>query len=432
MEQKLSQALSGKAYYIYRYGCMMNDHEAEAVAGILEELGCSLCKSPENADIVVFNTCAICHEIEYRALAHMNNQKGKLLVVCGCMPQRDAAEIAGLVPDCQILFGTGKMHRLKEYLYRNLFFQEQIVSADPPQMPQKHLPLCRSSRASAYVSISNGCSNYCAYCIVPFVRGREACRKPAHILREIESLVAAGYQDITLLGQNVTHYHMDGMDFGQLLRRAANTGIPRLRFYTSNPRDMNEEILHIMAETPNICKNLHLPAQSGSNEMLKAMGRGYTRERYIELAQYFYRLMPEGSLTSDFMVGFPGETEEQYQETEALYKMLRFDDAYLFAFSPRPNTRAAGMASQVDTVERQQRLMRLEQVKQDIRQEKAEAFRGTVQSVLVEERQGSRLICRMDNNWYVNAAGNGSSMPGDFAEVLIDDAAFGRLSGILL
>lgn len=432
MEQALASYFAGRHYHIYQYGCMMNEHEAEAAAGILEEIGCIYHEDVQEADIVFFNTCSICHEIEQRALERITRQEHKFVIVCGCMAQKNAQELAQLAPNCRVIFGTGKMHLLKKYLYDAIVNQGKVVCKAGPAVPREDLPVLRSSDVKAYVSIMNGCSNYCAYCIVPFVRGRAVCRSTQDILREIRRLVKDGYQEITLLGQNVLQYQKDGIGFRELLLRAAETGIARLRFYTSNPRDLDERLLRVIAKTPNICKNLHLPVQSGSNEVLAAMRRGYTREQYIELALCFRELMPEGSLTSDFIVGFPGETEAQYQETEALYRLLQFDDAYLFAFSPREGTQAAELEAQVSIAERQERLRRLETIKWEVRQRRADALRATVQPVLVEECSRGKLLCRMDNGWYVSVPDNGIAAAGDFVNVMVTETTLARLSGKLL
>ena len=348
-------------YYIVTYGCQMNVHESEKIAGILRGMGYTEAQGTEDADIIVFNTCCIRENAENHAfgnigaLKKLKKQKPHLLIaVGGCMTQEKGKTevLRKKFPFIDIKFGALNLEELEGLIVRKKNQKKKVIEVREKEGEiGEFTGAYRTSYPNAWVNIMYGCNNFCSYCIVPYVRGRERSRKPEHILNEVRELVAEGYKEITLLGQNVNSYGSDGttnVTFAELLDQVASIeGNFRLRFMTSHPKDFNEDIVKVMQKHRKICRLVHLPVQSGSNEILKAMNRRYTREKYLSEIKMLREYFPEAEVTTDIIVGFPGETEEQYLETEALVKEVDYASAFTFVYSPRSGTKAAEMENQV-------------------------------------------------------------------------------------
>ena len=416
----------GRRYYIYSYGCWMNFHDSEKYAGLLETAGFTRAHSSRDADLLLFNTCCVCRNVEIQAesdLRKAGDSNAELVIVCGCLTQQKsaAARISRDFPFVRIIFGTGGMERLHERMYDAVVKCIPVTKFDDTGLQPEGLPIRRTSPVSAHVSIMNGCDCHCAYCVVPFVRGRAIYRGAQEILAEINGLQQRDYREITLLGQNVASYRDNtGVSFTKLLRLAADTGMARIGFYTAHPRDVSRELLEIMARTPALEKHIHLPVESGSNAVLKAMNRGYTREEYLEIVDSFYQLMPDGCISTDAMVGFPGETEADFMETVSLFQGVGFTYAYIFAFSPREKTAAAAM-KQLDVTVKQERFLRLAAAHHETAARKLAGFAGKVERVLSEELQPgeSRLMTGKTSGGIEVTFCGTPELTGRFVNVLI-------------
>ncbi len=385
------------AYYIETFGCQMNVRDSETAAGILETMGYSRCENKENADVILFNTCCVRDHAEKRvfgnigALKELNDEKPNLILgVFGCMmQQREVAnKLYRRFPFVDIVFGTNLLSRLPSFVEaaesggRTLAVEEDNIQIEDD------LPSIRTGKTGAFVNINYGCDNYCTYCIVPYVRGRERSRDPESVIKEVEALTAQGYSEITLLGQNVNSYGKDlkGETFAGLLRRVSDVeGLRRIRFMTSHPKDLSDELIKSMAVLPNACHHVHLPMQSGSNEILRRMNRRYTREKYLEIAEKLRAAMDDVELTTDIIVGFPGETEDDFLQTLDMVERVGFASAFTFKYSPRKGTRAAQMDEQLlDTVKRE-RLHRLNALQERKSRENNEKYLGVTDIVHVED-----------------------------------------------
>ena len=350
--------LMGLKYHIVTYGCQMNAHDSETIAGILERMGMTKAAEREDADLVMYNTCCVRENAERRALGNvgwlkeLKKVKPALMIgVCGCMVQQSgmAEKLIKRYPFVDLAFGTHNLHELPAMLTGLLDGRQRVVNVtDTDGIIAEGMPVKRVSSLQAYVTIMYGCNNFCSYCIVPYVRGRERSREPGDILREVEALKADGVREIMLLGQNVNSYAGGGMDFAGLLREVDEIGIERVRFMTSHPKDLSDRLIEVMAGSRHICHQLHLPVQHGSDRILEAMNRRYTRAHYLELVGRLRAAMPDIGLTTDLIVGFPGETEEDFAETLSLVREVRYDSAYTFIYSPRQGTVAADMPGQID------------------------------------------------------------------------------------
>ncbi len=357
-------------YHIVTYGCQMNLHESEKIAGILREKGYDEEAPVESADIVVFNTCCIRENAENHAFGNIGalkklkrERKDMLIAVGGCMAQEEgkAEIIRKKFPFVDILFGTHNLAELGELIERKRLTKKRVFSLkDERGETEDNINPVRTGYPGAWVNIMYGCNNFCTYCIVPYVRGRERSRRADDIVREVEGLVKDGYREITLLGQNVNSYRDGETDFPALLERVAKIGGKyRLRFMTSHPKDFSEKLVDVIAKYPNICRQIHLPVQSGSNRILSLMNRRYTREKYLGEIQMLRKAIPECAVTTDLIVGFPTETEEDFLETLSLVEAADFSSAFMFAFSPRTGTRAAAMDGKVPDDVAKDRLLRL-------------------------------------------------------------------------
>ncbi len=340
MEKVRSHPNRPNTYFIVTYGCQMNAHDSEKIAGMLETMGFVPARDRTSADLVMHNTCCVRDNAERKALGNvtwlkeLKKERPDLLIgVCGCMIQQPemAQRILAQYPFIDLAFGTGNLYRFPEYLFEALERGDRVIRIDQntSTIPEG-LPVCRQSSIKAYVTIMYGCNNFCSYCIVPYVRGRERSRRVDDILNEVSTLVSSGTREVMLLGQNVNSFGLDGTEnvsFARLLHLVSETGIKRIRFMTSHPKDLSEELIREMADNPSVVPHLHLPVQSGSNRILKDMNRHYTREQYLEKVRKLRAAIPDIGLTTDLIVSFPGETEEDFQQTLSLTEEVRYDCA---------------------------------------------------------------------------------------------------------
>ena len=410
-----------ETYHIVTYGCQMNAHDSEKLAGMLEAMGMTAAPTREEADFVLHNTCCIRDNAERKALGNVTWLKeikkirpSLLIGVCGCMVQEKgmAEKILNQYPFIDLAFGTGNQYKLPELLYRAAEKRERVVAVEEEQSTlAEGLPIRRESPWQAYVTIMYGCNNFCTYCIVPYVRGRERSREPGDILREVEQLVRDGTKEIMLLGQNVNSYGRElagGWTFARLLREAAKTGIPRIRFMTSHPKDLTDELIETIAQTPSVQRHFHLPAQSGSDRILKAMNRHYTAEKYLDRAEALRAAVPDIGLTTDLIVGFPGETEADFEDTLALVEKVDYDSAFTFIYSPRVGTPAASLPGQIPPEVSAERIDRLIKAQERHTEKRLNALIGTRQEVLVTDfsrRDETMMTGKCGRNISINFRG---------------------------
>ena len=418
---RVREGFPGRTYKIVTYGCQMNAHDSENLAGMLEEMGFAPAADEGEADLLLFNTCCIRDNAERRllgnvsALAQRKREKPDLLVgVCGCMMQQEGGvqRLLDLCPFVDLVFGTHNLYRLPELLLRALRGQPvRETDGDERGCIPEGLPVRRTSAIQGALTIMYGCNNFCTYCVVPYVRGRERSRSVADVVREAESMAASGIQEILLLGQNVNSY-AGGATFPELLR-ALDGVVPRIRFMTSHPKDLSDALIEEMARSRSVCPQFHLPVQSGNDKVLREMNRVYTRAHYLERVRALRQAIPEVGLTTDVIAGFPGETEAEFADTLSLVEEVQYDSAFTFIYSPRRGTRAAARPDQIPEAVQHERLDRLIRV-----QERATASRlaqqvGSVQEVLVEgasRRREGFLAGRTGRGMTVN-------FPGDAALV---------------
>lgn len=377
----------------------MNVHESEKIAGILRRMGYEDTPTKEEADIIVFNTCCIRENAENHAfgnigaLKKLKKQKPELIIaVGGCMTQEKGKTeiLKKKFPFIDIMFGTLNLETLGDLILRKKAQNKKVIEIREKEGEiVEFTDAYRTSYPNAWVNITYGCNNFCSYCIVPYVRGRERSRRPEHIVNEVKTLVAEGYKEITLLGQNVNSYGSDGSTgttFAQLLDEVASIeGDFRLRFMTSHPKDFNEDVVRVMEKHRKICRLVHLPVQSGSNAILQAMNRRYTREKYLEEIKMLKTRLPEAEVTTDIIVGFPGETEEDYLQTEELVKQVDFASAFTFVYSKRQGTKAATMEDQIPEDIQKDRIMRLVELVNSLTRKKSEKYVGKTVEILCED-----------------------------------------------
>lgn len=428
-----------KSYHIVTYGCQMNVHESEKLAGILRANGYTdECPTAEEADIVVFNTCCIRENAENHAMGNIGALKKvkrarpqMLIAVGGCMTQQpDAAQrLRKKFPFVDIVFGTHNLDEFGALLARKAAQKKAVVA-----IPEKEGAICeedysyRTSYPNAWVNIMYGCNNFCSYCIVPYVRGRERSRDPESIVREVHDLLDKGYREITLLGQNVNSYSADlggGMSFPQLLYRICEgQGKFRLRFMTSNPKDFGEELIKAIAELPQVCKLIHLPVQAGSDRILKLMNRRYTAREYLEKLEALRKRVPGCEVTTDIMVGFPTETEEDFEQTLALVRQADFASAFTFVYSRRSGTKAAEMEGQIPEEVQKERIMRLVELVNEKTREKSRAYLGKTTEILVEDFDKKRgLYLGRDEYGRMGYFQSDKDRIGEFVRLKITDAS---------
>ena len=436
-----------KTYHIVTYGCQMNAHDSEKLAGMLEDMGMTAAPTREEADFVLHNTCCIRDNAERKALGNVTwlkeikKERPEMLIgVCGCMVQEPgmAEKILRQYPFVDVAFGTGNMYQLPELLYRAAATRRRAVAVPEEQSTLvEGLPIRRDSAFQAYVTIMYGCNNFCSYCIVPYVRGRERSRSADDILREVEGLQKQGVQEIMLLGQNVNSYGNDmpgGLTFPQLLHKVSETGIPRIRFMTSHPKDLSDELIREMAENPALCRHLHLPVQSGSNRILQAMNRRYTRESYLEKVEKIRKAAPDVGLTTDVIVAFPGEEDQDFEDTMDLVRFVQYDSAFTFIYSPRTGTRAAQMPGRIDPALATERIERLIALQEEMTRKRFAEMIGRTEPVLVtgaSKRNEREITGKTSRNISVNFEG-GADRIGKIVNVKITAASKTTLKGIIM
>ena len=385
-----------KTYHVVTYGCQMNAHDSEKIAGMLEDMGLTAAEVREEADFVIFNTCCVRDNAERRALGNVTwlrevrkTHPNLIIAVCGCMIQEPgmAEKILKQYRFIDLAFGTANLHKLPEMLYTLLNGDRSVVRVEKEDVIAEGLPLRRARRDAAYLTIMYGCDNFCSFCIVPYVRGRERSREPEDILREAEGLLESGVKEIMLLGQNVNSYGRglgEEISFAKLLARLDGLGIPRIRFMTSHPKDLSDELIAVMADSRHILPQFHLPVQSGNDEILRRMNRHYTREKYLERVAALRAAVPGIGLSTDIIVGFPGETDEQFEDTMSLVREVRYDGAFTFIYSPRVGTRAAEMPDRIPDEVSRERIQRLIALQESLQQETLRRFVGQREEVLAE------------------------------------------------
>ncbi|MGN0448639.1 MAG: tRNA (N6-isopentenyl adenosine(37)-C2)-methylthiotransferase MiaB [Acutalibacteraceae bacterium] len=420
--------------FVHTYGCQGNVADGEKLKGMLFEMGFDFCLSPENADLVLYNTCAIREHAEDRVFGNVGALKpikkknpDMIIALCGCMTQQQAVadKIKSSYPFVDIVFGTHVSHRLPEFIYRSLCLGKRVFETENSDGNiVEGLPVKRDGAFKAWVPIMYGCNNFCSYCIVPHVRGRERSRDFDTVLNEVSSLVKDGYKDICLLGQNVNSYNKDLSDdkkFPALLRAINNIeGDFIIRFMTSHPRDCTKELIEAMAECKKVAKHLHLPVQSGNSRVLSEMNRHYDREKYLSLIKYAKELMPDLSITSDIIVGFPGETYEEFCDTLSLVEQVRYTSLFTFIFSPRKGTKAYDMDDPVSRQEKGVWFKQLTDLQEKIAGEKTSKMKGSIYRVLVEEKAKTDgfLSGRTEGNVMIEFEGD-ESLIGNFAYVKV-------------
>ena len=440
-EYWLAQGITPRAF-VDTYGCQQNEADSERIRGMLEECGYGIVDEEEGADCIVINTCAVREHAEDRvygnvgALTHTKNRHPtQKIFLCGCMMGQPTVSerIKKSYRHVDGVFNPHHLWRFPELLYSVLMTGKRVFAVeDSAGAIAEGIPVVRSNNLKAWVSVMYGCNNFCSYCIVPYVRGRERSRRPEEIIEEVRGLIAAGYKDITLLGQNVNSYGKDlglGVDFADLLATLAELpGEFWLRFMTSHPKDATKKLFDTIASHEKIAKQFHLPFQSGNDRVLKAMNRHYDSAQYLALAEYGRSIMPQLVLTSDVIVGFPGETEEEFEDTIRLIERVRYDALFTFIFSPRPGTPAAKMDDPTPKEEKNRRFDRLCEVQNRISQEIHQAYVGRTMRVLVDGKDGELLTARTEGGRLVRMTGADSLM-GQFTNVKITGCTTWSLVG---
>lgn len=413
--------MGGGRYKIVTYGCQMNEHDSELLAGMLCEMGYTPTECDEEADVILFNTCCVRDNAERRVLGNigalnlLKRQKPNLIIgVCGCMMQQEgvAEKLLRLRPYVDLVFGTHNLYRFPQLLFEAMSSGHRVLEVlNEEGRIAEHVPMRRVSSTQGYVTIMYGCNNFCSYCIVPYVRGRERSRSIADIVKEAQDLAHSGVQEIMLLGQNVNSFGKDGSteeSFPQLLHELDGV-VPRIRFMTSHPKDLSDALIAEMARSQSVCPQFHLPVQSGNDRILAEMNRRYTRNHYLERVRTLRSAVPGLGLTTDIIVGFPGETEAEFEDTMSLVSEARYDSAFTFIYSPRQGTRAARMSDQIDEEVKHERLSRLIHLQEGITKEMLESCVGRVEDVLVEStsrRQEGHVSGRTKRGMTVNFAGS--------------------------
>lgn len=410
-------------YYIDTWGCQMNEEDSEKISGLLKGIGYERTKIKEESDIIIFNTCCVRENAEQKVYGHLGALKALkrkkpnlIIVVTGCMMQQDGMpdKVMKKFPHIDIIAGSYNSYKLPEYIERVKTEGNSIIEVwNKEKGIVEGLPVDRMSDVKAFVTIMYGCNNFCSYCIVPYVRGRERSREPENIINEIKDLVSKGYKEITLLGQNVNSYGKGlepEINFAGLLRRVNKIeGLERIRFMTSHPKDVSDELISAMAECEKVCEHGHFALQSGSSRILEKMNRKYTREQYLELVKKLRMAMPNIAITTDIIIGFPGETEEDFEETLSIVKEVEFDSAFTFIYSQREGTPAAKHEEQVPENIKHERFNRLVEAVNEILAKKNKEYEGKIVEVLVEgpsKNDETKLMGRTRTSKLVNFQGS--------------------------
>jgi tRNA-2-methylthio-N6-dimethylallyladenosine synthase len=434
----VSSTTAPRTYQVRTYGCQMNVHDSERISGLLDEAGYVPAADGSTPDVVVFNTCAVRENADnklYGNLGHLKPVKdahpGMQIAVGGCLAQKDQGLIVAKAPHVDVVFGTHNVGSLPVLLERARVEQEaQVELLEALEVFPSTLPARRESTYSAWVSISVGCDNTCTFCIVPSLRGKEEDRRPGDVLNEVEVLVEQGVLEVTLLGQNVNSYGRSFGDrdaFGKLLRAVGRTGVERIRFTSPHPRDFTDDVIDAMASTPAVCPSLHMPLQSGSDAVLKAMRRSYRSERFLGILDRVRAQIPDAAITTDVIVGFPGETDADFEETLRVVEASRFAGAFTFQYSPRPGTPAATMPDQVPPEVVAERYQRLVALQDQVTYDGMQAQVGRTVEVLLSQGEGrkdgeERMTGRARDNRLVHLARVSGCRPGDVVAVEVTGA----------
>ena len=433
----------GKSYYLETYGCQMNVADSELIAGMLKKQGYVISKSMNNADAIFVNTCAIRERAEEKVHSRLGlysqikkERPGVIIGVLGCMAQHLKNEILESKPYVDIILGPDSYRKLPVMLDRKIENTNSLVDTKLSRFEvYDNLFPSRQGGINAWVSIMRGCDKFCTFCVVPFTRGRERSRSITSIVTEVHKAIAAGYVEITLLGQNVNSYQYGGQKFQHLLQEVAEIpGVQRLRYTSPHPQDMTDELLCVMAEYENICNAVHFPLQAGANRILKRMNRTYTKEHFVQRAKWIRKFLPNCGLSTDIIVGFPGETEAEFQDTLEVMDTVKFDSAFTFKYSLRAGTKAAEYSDQVSETEKQQRLEEVIKLQKRHTLSRNKAVIGRVEKVLVEKvskRSTTRWAGRTDSNKWVIFEKGGKQIK-DIVPVLITDAKGISLQGHLV
>jgi tRNA-2-methylthio-N6-dimethylallyladenosine synthase len=425
----------------------MNVHDSEKIAGTLNDMGYTETADTETADIIVFNTCCIRETAERKAIGNIGSLKKLkkrkpqvIIAVCGCMPQAgdNSQKLLEKFPFIDIIFGTHNIHRFKDYILKRITTGKNIAEIWPREVEQiDNVPILHSGKVNAFVNIIYGCNNFCTYCIVPYVRGRERSRPFEDVYGEVKGLIDSGYKEIMLLGQNVNSYGTDtgGLKFYQLLDRIARIkGKYRIRFMTSHPKDFDENLIKVIRDNEVICNNIHLPVQSGSDRVLKLMNRNYTVSDYLKIIDKIYKEIPDCGITSDVMVGFPQETEEDFKATLNLVKQVRYNGCYMFVYSVRKGTVAAAMTGQISDELKKERITRLialqNSIIKEINKEKYlnKTFEVLVEGVIEDKKD---VYCGKTDNGRLISFDCGYDCLGEFKNVTVTKSATSSLYGTL-
>lgn len=444
LNDNLKDKYKGKTFFVKTYGCQMNEHDSENIEALLMELGFTKALDYMDADLVLLNTCSIRENAHNKAfgmlgrLKHLKQEKKDLIIgLCGCMAQEASVidEILEKYKWVNFVFGTHNLYQLPEILDNAIEQNRQQIEVFSREGDLvEGIPVVRCNNYKAYVNIIYGCNKFCTYCIVPYTRGRERSRKKEDILKEVDELIADGYKEITLLGQNVNAYGKDLYDdytLGNLLEEIAKKDIPRVRFMTSHPWDFTDSMIEVIGKYKNIMPSVHLPVQSGSSRVLKLMGRRYTRESYLELFKKIKKIVPGVTISTDIIVGFPGETEEDFLETMSLVEECKYDNAFTFIFSEREGTPACKLKDKVDEKIKEDRLQRLNEVVNKYFLENNKKLENTILSVLVEgeSEKDNMYFGYSDTNKLVNFTSNREVQVGEIVNVKITSAKTWSLDG---
>ena len=440
MQQVADLPLTGRMACVQTYGCQQNENDSRRICGMLKEMGFMFTDDLNQADLIVFNTCAVRENAELKvygkvgALKHHKRRKPSLkIALCGCMTQQTsvAETIKKKYPHVDMVFGTHALYRFPEILYRSYGEERVFETENSDGAIAEDLPILRDNPVKAGVSVMYGCNNFCSYCIVPYVRGRERSREKQDVLSEVRQTVESGISEIMLLGQNVNSY-ASGCEFAELLSELAQTpNLRRIRFMTSHPKDISEKLIRTMAEFPNICNQLHLPFQSGNNRVLKVMNRKYTREHYLELIKMVRSYLPDVVLSSDVIVGFPGETDEEFEDTLSLVEQVRFDSLFTFIYSKRHGTPAATMKDMATEEDKSRRFGKLLELQNRISREINESYVGQTFELLIEgaaKHESSMLAGRTEGNKLVHLKGS-EELTGQYINVTVTEAQTWSLIG---
>jgi tRNA-2-methylthio-N6-dimethylallyladenosine synthase len=405
-----------KSFHIITFGCQMNEHDSERMTGILEEQGCTSASLVEHADLVILNTCSIREKAEQKFYSELGRLKklkderpGLKIAIAGCIAQQEGAKILSRAPYVDMVFGPSDLSRLPEMVEKKRTWSVPVIDiAGDPESHRKRIPTTRTDRLKAWVSIMYGCDNFCTYCVVPYLRGRERSRPPLDIVGEVSELARNGYKEVTLLGQNVNSYGKgleEDANFPSLLRSVSDVpAIDRIRFVTSHPRDLSDGLIAALRDLPKVCESLHLPVQSGSDDILRVMNRRYTREEYLDKINRLRKAVPQITLTTDIIVGFPGEQERDFEMTMALLEDVQYDGIFAFKYSKRPGTAALKLNDHLSDDVKEKRLAQVLDLQGTMTSRSNEKLVNSVQEVLVDgfSKKGGTLSGRTRGNKAVN------------------------------